>query len=147
MQEALGKVDPLMVKAIGPMAGGSRVRSLCGALQAGVLTLGMLYGAEGEKLSSQEALVESFQPAIRFYGEFEKAFGSRNCHEIIHADLNNPEERQKWVNQVKILWEGSKKRIFLAPLTSGVALVWIKPVEDRSAFSRETRHFQERDRN
>jgi hypothetical protein len=99
MQEALGKVDPLMVKAIGPMAGGSRVRSLCGALQAGVLTLGMLYGAEGEKLSSQEALVESFQPAIRFYGEFEKAFGSRNCHEIIHADLNNPEERQKWVDR------------------------------------------------
>lgn len=99
MQECLGKVDPLMIKAVGPMAGGSRVGSLCGAVQAGVLTLGMLYGAEGEKLSSQEALVESFQPVIRFYREFEKAFGSRNCPEIIHADLNNPEERQKWVDR------------------------------------------------
>jgi C_GCAxxG_C_C family probable redox protein len=88
-----------MLKAVGPMAGGSRVGSLCGALQAGVLTLGMLYGAEGENLSSQEALVESFQPAMRFYGEFEKAFGSRNCPEIIHADLNNPEERKKWVDR------------------------------------------------
>jgi C_GCAxxG_C_C family probable redox protein len=99
MQEALGKVDPLMIKAVGPMAGGSRVGSLCGAVQAGVLTLGMLYGAEGKNLGSQEALVESFQPVIRFYRKFEKAFGSRNCPEIIHADLNNPEERQKWVDR------------------------------------------------
>ncbi len=92
-------MDPLMIKAVGPMAGGSRVGSLCGALQAGVLTLGMLYGAEGEKLGSQEALVESFQPVIRFYREFEKTFGNRNCREIIHADLNNPEERKKWVDR------------------------------------------------
>ena len=66
-----------MIKAVGPMAGGSRVRSLCGALQAGVLTLGMLYGTEGEDLSSQDALVESFQPVKQFYKDFEKAFGSR----------------------------------------------------------------------
>ena len=89
----------MMIKAVGPMAGGSRVGSLCGAVQAGVLTLGMLYGAEGEKMGSQEALVESFQPVIRFYREFEKVFGSRNCPEIIHADLNNPEEREKWVDR------------------------------------------------
>jgi C_GCAxxG_C_C family probable redox protein len=99
MQECLGKVDPLMIKAVGPMAGGSRVGSLCGALQGGILTLGMLYGAEGENLSSQEALVESFQPVKRFYREFEKTFGSRNCPEIIHADLENPEERKKWVDR------------------------------------------------
>ena len=88
-----------MIKAVGPMAGGSRVGSLCGALQGGILTLGMLYGAEGEESSSQEALVESFQPVKRFYREFEKAFGSRNCPEIIHADLENPEERKKWVDR------------------------------------------------
>jgi len=88
-----------MIKAVGPMAGGSRVGSLCGAVQAGVLTLGMLYGAEGENLSSQEALVESFQPVIRFYRDFEKAFGSCNCPEIIHADLSNSEERKKWVER------------------------------------------------
>ena len=97
MQEQLGKVDELMIKAVGPMAGGSRMGSLCGALQGGILTLGMLYGAEGENLGSQEALVESFQPVKRFYQEFEKAFGSRLCPEIIHANLDVPEERQKWV--------------------------------------------------
>lgn len=99
MQESLGRVDELMIKAVGPMAGGSRVGSLCGALQAGVLTLGMLYGAEGENLGSQEALVESFQPVKRFYQEFEKAFGSRLCPEIIHANLDVPEERKRWVER------------------------------------------------
>ena len=88
-----------MIKAVGPMAGGSRMGSLCGALQAGILTLGMLYGAEGENQGSQEALVESFQPVKRFYQEFEKAFGSRLCPEIIHANLEVPEERQQWVER------------------------------------------------
>jgi len=92
-------VDDLMIKAVGPMAGGSRVHSLCGALQAGVLTLGMLYGAEGEDMSSQEALVESFQPIKQLYRDFEKAFGSRLCPEIIHADLDIPEERKAWVDR------------------------------------------------
>ena len=91
--------DNLMIKAVGPMAGGSRVRSLCGALQAGVLTLGMLYGAEGKDLSSQEALVESCQPVKQFYQEFEKAGGSRLCPEIIQADREVPEERKAWVDR------------------------------------------------
>lgn len=92
-------MDDLMIKAVGPMAGGSRMGSLCGALQAGILTLGMLYGAEGENLGSQEALVESFRPVKRFYQEFEKAFGSRLCPEIIHANLEVPEERKRWVER------------------------------------------------
>jgi len=99
MQEHLGKVDEFMIKAVGPMAGGSRTGSLCGALQAGILSLGMLYGAEGEKLGSQEALVESFQPVKRLYQEFEKAFGSRFCPEIIRANLDVPEERKMWIER------------------------------------------------
>jgi hypothetical protein len=99
MQERLGKVDPLMLKAVGPMAGGSRAYSLCGALQAGILTLGMLYGPEGEDMGNLEALVNSFQPVKRLYQEFEKAFGSRLCHEIIKADNNIPEERQRWIDR------------------------------------------------
>ena len=99
MQESLGRVDELMIKAVGPMAGGSRMGSLCGALQAGILTLGMLYGAEGENQGSQEALVESFQPVKQFYQEFERAFGSRLCPEIIHANLDVPKERKRWVER------------------------------------------------
>jgi C_GCAxxG_C_C family probable redox protein len=100
MQEVLlGRVDDLMIKAAGPLAGGSHVRSLCGALQGGVLTLGMLYGAEGENLNRPEALMDSIQPVKRLYHEFEKAFGSRLCTEIIRADLAIPEERKQWVDR------------------------------------------------
>jgi C_GCAxxG_C_C family probable redox protein len=99
MQERLGKVDPLMIKAVGPMAGGSRVYSLCGALQGGLLALGMLYGPEAEQMASLEALVESFEPVKRLYREFEKAFGSRLCHEITKGDFNIPGERQKWLDR------------------------------------------------
>jgi len=99
MQERLGQRNELMIKAVGPMAGGSRVGSLCGALQAGILTLGMLYGAEGEKMSSQEALVESFKPVQQLYRKFEEAFGSRFCPEIIQANLDIPEERKKWIER------------------------------------------------
>ncbi|MCX5908190.1 MAG: C-GCAxxG-C-C family protein [Deltaproteobacteria bacterium] len=99
MQERLGKVDPLMIKAVGPMAGGSRVYSLCGALQAGIVVLGMLYGPEGEQKASSEALMESSEPVKAFYREFEKAFGSRLCHKITKADFNIPEERQKWIDR------------------------------------------------
>ncbi len=88
-----------MLKAVGPMAGGSRMGSLCGALQGGILALGMLFGAEGDAMSSQEALVESFQPVKRLYQEFEKTFGSRLCHEIIQANLDIPEERQRWIDR------------------------------------------------
>ncbi len=88
-----------MIKAVGPMAGGSRVGSLCGALQSGILTLGMLYGAGGDAMSRQEALVESFGPVKRFYRDFEKAFGSRYCPEITRTNLDVPEERQKWVDR------------------------------------------------
>jgi len=99
MQERLGRVDDLMIKAVGPMAGGSRAGSLCGALQAGILTLGMLYGAEGENLSSLEALIESFQPVKQLYQKFEEAFGSRFCPQIINADLDIPEERKRWADR------------------------------------------------
>jgi hypothetical protein len=43
--------------------------------------------------------VESFQPVKQFYQEFEDAFGSRFCPEIIRADLDVPEERKQWVDR------------------------------------------------
>jgi len=33
------------------------------------------------------------------YQEIKKAFGSRLCPEIIHADLEVPEERKRWVER------------------------------------------------
>ena len=50
VQEVLGQVDGLLLKACGPMAGGSRVGSICGALVSALLSVGMRYGAGLEEL-------------------------------------------------------------------------------------------------
>jgi Putative redox-active protein (C_GCAxxG_C_C) len=79
------------------MTAGSRAYSLCGALQAGILALGMLYGPEGERRRDAAALSKSYEPVKRFYGDFENAFGSRLGHEIRKADPNIPEDNKKWL--------------------------------------------------
>lgn len=98
IQQLFGPEDALLVKAAGPMAGGSRVGSLCGALQGGVLSLGMHFGTSGEQMSNLNALLDSYQPVQQLYSAFEKAFGSRFCPEIIRADLDRIEERQRWLD-------------------------------------------------
>lgn len=95
IQELFGPRDDLMVKASGPLAGGSRYYSLCGALLGGALALGMKYGSE--QLDSLDALIESYEPVKELYRRFEEWFGSRYCIGIIGFDLNNPVDRKRWV--------------------------------------------------
>ena len=99
IQETLGPKDELLLKAVSPMAGGSRVGSFCGALPGGILALGMKYGLEREQFGDIDALIQSYQPVIEYYRRFESEFGSRYCHEIIGGDLANPEEREKWLER------------------------------------------------
>lgn len=96
IQEVFGVRDDLMVKAAGPLAGGSRAYSLCGALIGGALALGMFFGSE--KLNDIDALIKSYGPVKEYYRRFEGEFGSRYCIAIIGYDLNNPNERQKWLD-------------------------------------------------
>ncbi|MFQ6075873.1 MAG: C-GCAxxG-C-C family protein [Candidatus Bathyarchaeia archaeon] len=95
IQELFGPRDDLMIKASGPLAGGSRSYSLCGALLGGVLALGMKYGSE--QLDSLDALIKSYEPVKELYRRFEEEFGNRYCIGIIGVDLNNPVDRQRWV--------------------------------------------------
>ncbi len=97
VQEELGQVDKLMIKACAPMAGGSRVGSLCGALLGGLLAIGIKHGVDYEDLADHDKLVESFNYSREFYKKFEEIAGSRYCPEIIGYDLDIPEEREKWV--------------------------------------------------
>jgi len=96
IQEVFGVRDDLMVKAVGPLAGGSRIYSLCGALIGGAIALGMFFGSE--KLDDFDALVKSYEPIKDYYRRFEREFGSRYCIAIIGYDLNNPNERQRWLD-------------------------------------------------
>lgn len=99
VQSTFGPKDPLLIKAVSPMAGGSRVGSLCGALQGGILSLGMHYGTREEKMNNKEALMASYEPVMRLYRSFENAFGSRYCPQIIQADLADEEQRKKWLDK------------------------------------------------
>ncbi len=99
IQETMGEVDKLMIKACGPMAGGSRVGSLCGALVGGLLAIGMKYGPDYEETADFEKLRASYDYVGRLYSTFEEMFGSRFCPEIIGYDLNIPEEREKWLEE------------------------------------------------
>lgn len=95
IQEIFGPKDELLIKAVGPLAGGSRSYSLCGALAGGLIALGMKFGSE--KLDDLDSLIRSYEPAKELYRRFEKEFGSRYCIGIIGFDLNNPNDRQKWL--------------------------------------------------
>ena len=89
VQDVVGPRDDLLIKAAGPMAGGSRIGSLCGALQGGILALGMKYGPSGEEMRDLDKLLNSFEKAQKLYRFFEKEFDSRLCHEVIGGDLND----------------------------------------------------------
>jgi C_GCAxxG_C_C family probable redox protein len=99
IQETFGPRDPLLLKAVGILAGGSRAGSLCGALQGGLLALGMYFGPPEDKMGDLEALAQSFIPAKRLYAEFTGRFGSRLCRDITRADLDVPHQRQAWLDR------------------------------------------------
>lgn len=96
IQEVFGPKDELLIKAVGPLAGGGRSYSLCGALLGGLIALGMKFGSE--KLNDIDSLIRSYDPGKELYRKFEKEFGSRYCIGIIGFDLNNPNDRQRWLD-------------------------------------------------
>lgn len=95
IQEIFGPRDDLLIKAVGPLAGGGRSYSLCGALAGGLIALGMKFGSE--KLDNLDSLIKSYEPGKELYRKFEKEFRSRYCIGIIGFDLNNPNDRQRWL--------------------------------------------------
>lgn len=99
IQETFGPRYPLLLKAVGILSGGSRAGSLCGALQGGLLALGMYFGPPEDKMGDLEALVQSFIPAKRLYAEFTNRFGSRLCREITRTDFDVPQQRQAWLDR------------------------------------------------
>lgn len=92
-----GEVNEQMIQACGPMAGGSRVGSLCGALVGGLLAIGMRYGTPYERLYDEETHLASYEKAKVFYKDFEEIAGSWYCPNIVGYDLDIPEEREKWI--------------------------------------------------
>lgn len=73
--------------ASGFCGGMSRTDGLCGALVGGIMALGMLYGRK----SSEDPNYPVYALTERLVLDFEKAFGSRNCTDLLGCDISTRE--------------------------------------------------------
>ncbi|MFH1090953.1 MAG: C-GCAxxG-C-C family protein [Pseudomonadota bacterium] len=94
----------LVFKSSSGLAGGiGRMHSVCGALLAGALALGLKYGRERAELADTEKLFKSMEYVEKLYRRFEKEFGSVMCRDIRekllgeYIDTKIPEEYQRAV--------------------------------------------------
>jgi len=69
--------------------------SLCGALTAAVMAIGMKMGRADPK--DRKTLQKVYDKCQLVWNQFEKEFGNVNCYDIIKVHLDNEEERQKWL--------------------------------------------------
>jgi C_GCAxxG_C_C family probable redox protein len=83
IQETFNLKDDIVFKAASGLGGGiGRMHSVCGALLAGALALGMKYGREKSELEDTDKLFSSMDHVGKLYGRFEKEFGTVMCREI-----------------------------------------------------------------
>jgi len=81
-----------MATALG--GGLGRWGTVCGAVSGGVMALGFCYGrTKAEEIESREKTYAKVQEML---GEFERAFSSIQCRELIRLNLRDPEDRQKF---------------------------------------------------
>ena len=78
--------------ATGFCGGMSRTCNMCGALTGGVLALNIVYG----RSSSDDSVDENYQAVQTLIADFEKEFGSVNCHELLGCDLGTDEGQTKF---------------------------------------------------
>ena len=87
-----GALLPRLASGFG--AGIGQKGSVCGALTASVMAIGMKFGRTDPK--DRQALSKVNERCRSFWERFEKEFGSSGCYNLIGYYLNNPEENEKW---------------------------------------------------
>jgi C_GCAxxG_C_C family probable redox protein len=81
-----------------PFGGGvSRWGTICGALVGGTMALGFCYGRT--KPEEKEKRETAYQKVQELLGSFEKEFGTTQCRDLIHLNLRDPADRQKFQDQ------------------------------------------------
>ena len=88
--------DKAQVMRIATAFGGgvSRWGTLCGAVSGGVMAIGYCYGrTKAEEKDNREKTYAKVQEML---GEFERAYGSIQCRELIRLNLRDPDDRQKF---------------------------------------------------
>ncbi len=75
-------------------SGMSRTCSTCGALTGAVLGISAVLGRSGP----EESVNDVYDATSTLVDQFEKEFGSKNCHELLGCDLGTPEGQAHFKN-------------------------------------------------
>ena len=95
-KEYLGIQDSIIPRLATGFGGGiGRKGSLCGAFTGSIMAIGMKMGRTDPK--DKETVSKVYEKCQKFWGQFEKRFGSNLCYSIIGYHLDNEKERQKWL--------------------------------------------------
>jgi C_GCAxxG_C_C family probable redox protein len=93
MREELGVESDLIPGIALGFGGGLGRRGLvCGALNGGVMAIGLRHGWMSETVDKDTAYAQVLELCRRF----EKQHGSALCRDLTGCDLTTPEGRQKW---------------------------------------------------
>jgi len=86
IQDHLKVGNGITFRSASPLAGGvALMGDSCGALIAGIMALGVVYGRQN--MDDFAGLQASMTPARRFYRSFKKEFGSCMCRDIQKSKL------------------------------------------------------------
>ena len=78
--------------ATGFCGGMSRTRGVCGAVNGGVMALGLLFGRNSPEL----AVDNTYGKVQQFLAIFQERYGSINCFDLIGVDLGTEEGREQF---------------------------------------------------
>jgi C_GCAxxG_C_C family probable redox protein len=93
MQEELGiESDLIPGIALGFGGGLGRRGLVCGALNGGVMAIGLRHG----QMKGMEAKDTAYALALELCQRFEGQHGSALCRDLTGCDLTTPEGKQKW---------------------------------------------------
>ncbi len=93
MREELGVESDLIPGiALGFGAGLGRRGLVCGALNGGVMAIGLRHG----QMRGMEAKDTAYALVLELCRRFEGQHGSALCRELTGCDFTNPEDRQRW---------------------------------------------------
>ncbi|MGA2481236.1 MAG: C-GCAxxG-C-C family protein [Spirochaetia bacterium] len=113
MAETLDLSSPDVLKAATGFGGGvGNMGSLCGALAAGVLTLGLLNGRR--ELAEEQEKERTYLLCAEWHRRFAQAMGGSDCRVILGVDLKDPATRKQY-------WAAPGNRERCASRTVGTA--------------------------
>jgi len=94
--ETQGLESKLLTKAATAFCSGmSGTCGNCGALTGGIMGLSALLGRD----EPHESVDQAYEATNRLVTEFEKTFGSKNCHELLGCDLGTSEGQTRFMEE------------------------------------------------